>query len=687
LVLNASGVTLNGGHSGTYINPIRSLTGPSLLLYQTDKEVTYTTSFNFNVPSLTGSNNGDYIYWNSTTSSWSVGSTNVNIGSNAGVTSQTGSVSVGEGAGRFNQSASSVAVGVQAGSTGQGPCAVAIGPSSGAVNQGTSSVAIGCTAGYNNQSVNSVALGPLSGSYNQGTGSVAIGWQAGFTGQGRYSVAIGPNAGTTGQSPYSIVLNANETSLNPSTTGFYVNPVRSITGPSYLYYSSSNEVITSNNFIGSSNILVSTTATVPSATWSGEQTVIVNSSTGPVTLFIPPPQYENSRVNIKMLYKRGDPVTLITLNPTGTTYLDASVSERDFVYYNGTWFQVGDINYTNFYPTTLFQSITVSLGLGPITSLTVSNDGFVIALCYNIGSRTDIYQSLNSSSSYTLLQTLLGITVSGTTSAGSNASLSSYGNILAVSYPSSAFGSPGYYVKVYSRTNLSSFSLLQTIAPSGLIQFGDYLSFSADGFILAITARSGFGPGSCYIYYRTASTYNLVHTILSASIVTTGFNSPIALSSDGTTLAIGLPSTNQIQIYKSTDLTWSSSVLQGNFSTSNSMGRSISISADGNVVAAGASGFINNYIRSGTTWSLQQTINGTNDFGAGVSLSADGNTLAISSSSNNAVYIYLKSGPTWNNQPITTFSIANANNLVLSSDANILTVTTTTSNALAYIYT
>ncbi len=682
IVLNASGVDLPTAQpSSFYVSPIRSLTGPSLLYYNNStKEVTYG-----DVPSilsLTGSatNFGDYLYWNASTSQWTVGSSNITLGANAGSVNQGSSaVAVGSNAGRINQGTGAVALGLNAGSTGQGPCGIAIGANAGAVNQGSNSVAIGCTAGYSNQSVNAVAVGPLSGSFSQGTGSVAIGWQAGFTGQGLYSVAIGPNAGYTGQSPYSIALNATEQQLNPGTTGFFVNPIRSTTGPSYMYYNSTTSEITSSSyFIGAGTTVVSTTATVPSATWSGNQLVLVNSMTGPVTVYLPTPLYDNSICTVRMLYKRQDPVTIITLNPTGTTYLDANVSERQFIYSNGVWQQIGDIDYTNFYPTTLYQSITGITG----TSVAISNDGNVIAAGFtgDTSPFANVYQRSSTTSLYTFTQTFSGSNSSGF---GSAVALSGDGNVFAVGQNLAAPPK----VDVYSRpTPSSTYSLFQSFTGPNSSRFGSSISFSADAYTMAVGAPGVSTTGGFYIYNKTTA---------STPYVGQGSNFPtiaqigtsISLSADGNTLGSGAPTASRIGIYVRSGGTWNFAA-QGDFTTSNAMGRSVSLSADGNVMAAGAPtapGFVNIYTRSGTTWSLQQQLSGTNDFGLSVGLSSDGNTLAVSSSSNNAVSVYTKSGPIWNTPAASTLSsIANASPVALSSDGNNLIVGSTRSNVFVY---
>ena len=154
--------------------------------------------------SITGTNYGDYVYWNG--SVWAAGSQQVVIGGQAG---QTG------------QKAYGIAIGYQAATT----------------NQGTGAVAIGYQAGFTGQSTYSVAIGTQAGQYGLGSNSVAIGYLAGPTG-----AAYSNN----------IILNAAGTGLNPNTgSAFYVAPIRNTVGSTsiadtsnVLFYNATTKEIT-----------------------------------------------------------------------------------------------------------------------------------------------------------------------------------------------------------------------------------------------------------------------------------------------------------------------------------------------------------------------------------------------------------------------------------------------------------
>jgi len=145
-------------------------------------------------------------------------------------------IALGYGAGSVSQGNAAVAVGPFAGQTTQGQNAVAVGFNAGQTTQGIAAVAVGIASGYLLQGVDAVAIGSGAGYTSQGTQSVAIGKLAGNTGQGLQAIAIGSGAGQTSQPANSIVINASGSILNGAAAGFYVRPIREVTGPQTVYY-------------------------------------------------------------------------------------------------------------------------------------------------------------------------------------------------------------------------------------------------------------------------------------------------------------------------------------------------------------------------------------------------------------------------------------------------------------------
>jgi hypothetical protein len=195
-------------------------------------------------------NYSDYLFWNSNTSAWEVGDSQVHLGANAGGTQGISSVAIGNLAGE-TQGNNSVAVGVAAGRTSQGDLSVAVGADAGRSNQGGNAVAIGNTAGSYDQGTDAVAVGNGAGTSRQATGAVALGTSAGQLRQGEYAIAIGYQAGFNDQAAKSIILNANDVALQPTAQGLFIEPImEGPTGPTpsasngVMWYNSSTKEVT-----------------------------------------------------------------------------------------------------------------------------------------------------------------------------------------------------------------------------------------------------------------------------------------------------------------------------------------------------------------------------------------------------------------------------------------------------------
>lgn len=178
------------------------------------------------------------------------------------------------------------------------------------------------------------------------------------------------------------------------------------------------------------------------------------------------------------------------------------------------------------------------------------------------------------------------------------------------------------------------------------------------------------------------------------------FGNRVALSSNGTTLAVGAygeaGNTGAVYVFTRTGSTWSQQarITAPNGEANDYFGNAVALSADGNTLAIGAdgesgdqtgtfaamppsnnlassSGAVYVYSRSGTAWSQQAFIKASNTFasdlfGAFVALSADGNTLAVGAyyesgdqtgahgdaafASSGAAYVFNRTGTSWAQQ-------------------------------------
>ena len=217
------------------------------------------------------------------------------------------------------------------------------------------------------------------------------------------------------------------------------------------------------------------------------------------------------------------------------------------------------------------------------------------------------------------------------------------------------------------------------------------------------------------IFNRKKKFRQLPQTTISQSTGTNndGFGGSVALSSNGTTIAVGTPyddvgaNTNQGSV---TIFTRSNNILteQQIITAGESYGQfgySVALSSDGNTLAVGANqvsyysgigptylnvGAVYIWTRSSGTWSLQKTINGANFdyagndfFGHSVALSSDGDTVLIGAfyktvsgrANQGAAYVFTRAGTTWTQQQKLTQSTGAANDyfgmsVALSSNGN-----------------
>jgi hypothetical protein len=189
------------------------------------------------------------------------------------------------------------------------------------------------------------------------------------------------------------------------------------------------------------------------------------------------------------------------------------------------------------------------------------------------------------------------------------------------------------------------------------IWFGFSVSVNADGTIVAVGAKNASGSGgSNYGYVRVFYWNSGTSTWIQkgANIVgeaagdESGYS--ISLSADGTIIAIGAPVnanlTGQVRVYYWDGTAW---VQRGQDidgeTTSNQSGYSVSLSTDGSIVAIGAPNNNDNrgharvYYWNGTAWVQRgQDIDGLSDnayfYGFSISLNGDGTIVAIGAPGN-----------------------------------------------------
>lgn len=185
-------------------------------------------------------------------------------------------------------------------------------------------------------------------------------------------------------------------------------------------------------------------------------------------------------------------------------------------------------------------------------------------------------------------------------------------------------------------------------------KFGSSISLSADGTIMAVGSEGNDNSddyaGLVKIYQNTSGVWDqLGQTIEGEAYMTTlGFS--LDLNADGTVLAIGAPGINagHVKVYRYTDNTWLQvgDSIEGE-AVFDFSGASVSISADGNTLAIGApqneengdaAGHVRIYVNNNDNWEqvgndIDSEANGDHS-GASINMSADGSIIAIGASFN-----------------------------------------------------
>jgi hypothetical protein len=281
---------------------------------------------------------------------------------------------------------------------------------------------------------------------------------------------------------------------------------------------------------------------------------------------------------------------------------------------------------------------------------------------------------------------------------GVGLSLSSNGAILAIGGPgNNTNGVFSGQVKVYENQNGNWIQIGQDITGEESDNLGSSINLSSSGAILALTR---------FDRVQVYENQNGNWTQIGQDIECTNQNLSVSLSPNGNMLAIGNRSNDdngtnagQVRVYENQNGNWTQigQNINGN-SSGDLSGRSISLSVNGNILAIGAlggdgngvnSGRVKVYENQGGNWiQIGQDINGEAEqdrSGRSISLSANGNIVAIGANQNDGngdnsghVRIYQNQSGSWIQigQDIDGESIGDlsGDSVSLSSNGNIVAI-------------
>lgn len=240
---------------------------------------------------------------------------------------------------------------------------------------------------------------------------------------------------------------------------------------------------------------------------------------------------------------------------------------------------------------------------------------------------------------------------------GFSVSLSADGSIVAIGAPdySGIVGSGS--VRVYKNVSDVWTQIGSDIIGDTYSQSGSSVSISADGTIVAIGSpannQNSFVSGSVRVYQNVSGSWNQIGSDINGQAPYESMGSSVSLSSDGSIVAMGAPydgaHSGLVRVYQNISGSWTQigSDIIGE-ANSDQSGSSISLSSDGSIVAIGAIGNDDNGNFSGSVrvyknvsgiWTqIGEDIDGeaSDESGTSISLSADGSIIAIGSPSNSA---------------------------------------------------
>jgi hypothetical protein len=286
-------------------------------------------------------------------------------------------------------------------------------------------------------------------------------------------------------------------------------------------------------------------------------------------------------------------------------------------------------------------------------SVSISSDGSVVAIgapSNENSGHVRVYQN-NSG-----VWTQIGSDIDGEAendASGTAVSLSSDGNILAVGAPlNNGTANTSGHVRVYQNLSGVWTQIGDDIdGESAGDRSGISVSLSSDGSIVAIGAyTSGLASGQVRVYQNNSGVWTQVGEDIDGEASPDNFGCSVSLSSDGSVVAIGAvyndgngDNSGHVRIFQNTGGNWIQigDDIDGEAEGDQS-GHSVSLSADGNIVAIGArfndgNGTLSGHVRvyqnlSGVWTQIGDDIDGEETLdqaGSSVSLSSDGSLLAI----------------------------------------------------------
>ncbi len=297
--------------------------------------------------------------------------------------------------------------------------------------------------------------------------------------------------------------------------------------------------------------------------------------------------------------------------------------------------------------------------------LSLSSDGNIIAISMPtiLPGRIRIYKNISG------VWTQVGQDIYDSTNtggfSGTQVSLSADGNIVAVCVRTL----PESYLRVYKNISdvWTQTGLDIPVSAMDLTGANAGISLSSDGSVIALGtwANDDYGnnAGKTKVYRNVSGIWTQIGQDIYGEVAGAANGSSVSLSSDGNILAVGEPGYNingtlgRVKIYENKKVGWTQIGQAINGETANYYyGGEVSLSGDGNIVAVGgpgnaangtSSGHVRIFRNTGGNWTqVGIDIDGEaayDVFGKSVALSANGNVVVIGAPQPDSDYVYITS--------------------------------------------
>ena len=209
-------------------------------------------------------------------------------------------------------------------------------------------------------------------------------------------------------------------------------------------------------------------------------------------------------------------------------------------------------------------------------------------------------------------------------------------------------------------------SQIQPSTPSTILTASNAATNNFLGFRIATnstnaymaTTAAGKSIGAVYVFYDNGTGYTQ-QTEINPTPATANFGSALAMNTTGDYLAIADSANNDVYIYNRSGTTWS---LQQTISVDVSLGsRTVHLDSTGSRLIVGNKDYLsgrgeaNIYSRSGTTWTLEQQLtqaSGIANYGESVAINTTGDLCYVgrplaSGGTTGDIQVWTRSGTTW----------------------------------------